>query len=441
MIDLNPDRAAVARALQRIENKLYANGKKELLPYGVVDIQQATNNVLELLAKVRAEHTDRDQLLRLREVYQSAQTEKNRTFFFPEDDKRDRTYSLDLRYKYLTSTYLYNLVPLTELYPRGTTILFDTLEELKRFKPEVYNNAEIKEWTYENWDLGREFIKPDDRRFGQAWGVKYSVNDDDDEQQCGKRYSVDYIPKSVADEIAGKQKEIGEKYVAGNLMPYRGYLDRVAKQPTYTVPSFDDLRSSYLKAAKDRNYAPADLPVFTNAGKQKAVAIGAKYTDSPRKWPNEWLDWYTWIGTQEYLQFYHYVTPSMIDARNFTFIQGDAEAFFRFCKELEQVATISDRAPTKSQRRPTIKEQLLKELLQREPNPETNRKVGELVPMTTGNKGKRPADDVSKRRNDYLGGAKTFSSRAIDRIINELEQKRKTVKDVHLLERVKHHAT
>lgn len=425
MIDLNPERATIARNLQRIENEIYAQEQNQLLPYGAIDIEQATDNVLEQLRVVNAEPTERYRLLRLREIYGKSQTDDFRTFILADDEDRNNiAYQLEHRYQSLTARYFFTQVVSSELYPAGVDApQFDDLEELKTFNLRVYNDAIIREWTYQDWELGTEFIEPETRRKSQVWGVTTKPHSTEYREECGKRYRVDYISEAVANEINKKQKEIGERYVAGNLEAYQSHYQKVAGQPPYTIPTLDDLRALYKRAATETSFAAAILPAFTNAGKQKAVARGAKFAIGPRRWFNEWLDWYTWIGGNEYQQYYHYVRPSMIDARNARFVQGDAEALFRFCNELDRPTQGIPNSTTGQRDRIEEYQFVLKEFISNEDNtPFTDEQYTTVAKQVAAqwHVDKLPRSYKSDRTN-YAKGKPWITQPLIDQIINELQ--------------------
>lgn len=417
-LNLNPSRSEVLRTLKRLENALYENGKVELLPPGQIDLEIVADQIFKLLQEVKDEKDERYKLLRLRNIYNQVGTISTKAFFFPEGDRRDRNTLLDQRQKYLISGYFSKALALPELYPKGTSLLFDTLEELRYFRPEVYNDAHIKEWTYEDWDLGVEFIKPNDWASGQAWGVRYSINSEEYQKECGYRFSVDYIAKEVAESVELTQKELGEGYVTGDLLAYQEEYEKILAQPAYTIPSLEDFKALYRKAATDTGFANPSLPVFTNAGKERAIAIGSTYSGGPRKWPIEWLDWYTWIGSRSGLEYYHFVPPSMIGARNHKFVQGDAEALFRFCKELEQPQLRkSSRSKSTSSGR-NIQLELLKALLSQPYGPQSYGTVAKAVP--TRNMGDRSSSSVGRNRAKFEKGELTFSKLDIDLIVRQL---------------------
>ncbi|WP_104417947.1 hypothetical protein [Neolewinella xylanilytica] len=436
MQDLQLTLEEVRQRVELIEYQDF-NHPGETLSVGKVDLDEVALRCLELLNRVNAEPTKRYKLLRLQEIaatqaavkYRDPPTVQGHFIALPEEQAIQR------RQAALVAHFILDLTPVSRFEEVGNhTFLYD-VSELERFYPEIAASLDIQVWTYEDWLRGRQVYQVNHLLYQKrAWGLHWMAFSNEAAKKTGKLFSGDYLSKEEYAKIETKQKELGEKYVAATLKAYRSRYSKLSHLPD-GHPDRLAQEAQFAKAFTDRDFHGLDT--FARGG-SVYTSNGFRYPSEQGGWKNELYETWFRIARSPHLRFYHFAPPQLARKMEVHFPEGDAEALYRFVKELEEGTSARKKSGAIGY---LIKELTLKELLKRDPGPATYEEVALLLPKPKGNKGERTAKDVGREYPKYIGGEVIFKKERIDQIISDLRHEGHGVKDLVLLQRVRQFAT
>ncbi|MCP9237080.1 hypothetical protein [Lewinella sp. JB7] len=416
-MELTESVTEIRKHVQHIDN---VRTKGESRPLTEAEIDKLVTRCLEIVLKIRKEPSERYQRLR----FYSEIDQLIITAHYPTDRAMEwngRITEEDVLEERFQHTILGFLQDHDPNYGGQVWNHIENLQELELFSPDVFSSMHLDTQTYEDWELGKFKVDPSFiRTRGKVWGLLVKLNSFKRSKEIGKKYSVTFLPESEFQKIEGKQQELSEQYVQAVLSAYR---ERHAQNTGHLPPDHPErkrLLELYDRVFKDRDFA--GLMTFTRGG-YATTPNEAKDTSGPRKWQNETYDWWDYIASSNGLKFYHYAPAELLRTMKVKFEPGDAEALYRFTKELVPQATHVHSNSQNPGDRSAEYRFVLKSFINNEPGTGFTTKQYEAVAKAVAARwGRKKA--VSSYRSDrtrYTRGRPWITSPLIDGIIKELE--------------------